>query len=67
VLVANHGPFAWGRDALEAVDRADVLEFLARMDATRRLIAPGALAPADYLIHKHFSRKHGKDAYYGQS
>jgi L-ribulose-5-phosphate 4-epimerase len=66
VLVANHGPFAWGRDASEAVERADVLEFLARMDATRRLIAPGAPAPADYLIHKHFSRKHGKDAYYGQ-
>jgi L-ribulose-5-phosphate 4-epimerase len=66
VLVANHGPFTWGRDAAEAVDRADVLEFLARMEGTRRLIAPGAPEPDDHLINKHFSRKHGKDAYYGQ-
>lgn len=67
VLVANHGPFAWGRDALEAVERADVLEYLARMERTRRLLAPDAPEPADYLIRKHFSRKHGKDAYYGQT
>jgi L-ribulose-5-phosphate 4-epimerase len=65
-LVANHGPFTWGRDAFEAVDRADVLEFLARMEFRRRGIAPDAPEPADFLINKHFSRKHGKGAYYGQ-
>jgi L-ribulose-5-phosphate 4-epimerase len=66
VLVANHGPFAWGHDAAEAVERAAVLEYLARMECTQRIVAPGAPKPADYLITKHFSRKHGKDAYYGQ-
>ena len=65
-LVANHGPFAWGDDAEHAVERAAVLEYLARMTATQRAIAPNAPAPADYLINKHFSRKHGKNAYYGQ-
>ena len=66
VLVANHGPFAWGHTAAEAVERAAVLEYLARMECTQRIVAPGAPKPADYLITKHFSRKHGKDAYYGQ-
>lgn len=66
-LVANHGPFTWGADAFEAVERADVLEYLARMERTRRLVAPDAPRPADYLINKHFSRKHGKNAYYGQT
>jgi len=66
VLVANHGPFAWGHDAAEAVERAAVVEYLARMECTQRIVAPGAPKPADYLVNKHFSRKHGKDAYYGQ-
>jgi len=66
VLVANHGPFAWGPDAATAVERAAVVEYLARMECTQRIVAPGAPKPADYLITKHFSRKHGKDAYYGQ-
>ena len=65
VLVANHGPFTWGADAFEAVERANVLEYLARMECTPA-IAPDAVRPADYLIQKHFIRKHGKDAYYGQ-
>jgi L-ribulose-5-phosphate 4-epimerase len=66
VLVANHGPFAWGQDAAESVDRAHVLECLARMDAMRRLAGPNAPRPAQYLIDKHFRRKHGTHAYYGQ-
>ena len=66
VLVSHHGPFTWGRDASEAVERASVLEYLARMECTRRLLAVNAPAPADFLINKHFLRKHGKDAYYGQ-
>ncbi|MCR4375559.1 MAG: L-ribulose-5-phosphate 4-epimerase AraD [Acidobacteria bacterium] len=65
-LVANHGPFTWGRDASDAVERAAVLEYLARMECLRRLVAPDAPAPADYLVNKHFNRKHGHDAYYGQ-
>jgi L-ribulose-5-phosphate 4-epimerase len=67
VLVANHGPFTWGSDAHESVERARVLEFLARMEATVRAIAPQATPPATHLVDKHFLRKHGKDAYYGQA
>ncbi len=66
VLVANHGPFTWGRDAAEAVDRSAILEFLARMECTVRTIAPDARRPARYLVDKHFLRKHGSGAYYGQ-
>lgn len=66
VLVANHGPFSWGDDAFAAVERARVLEFLARMEATARLVAPDAARPDAFLVDKHFLRKHGKDAYYGQ-
>ena len=65
-LVANHGPFTWGRDALAAVEHARVLEQLARMDHATRLLAPGATPPDPFLIDKHYLRKHGKDAYYGQ-
>lgn len=66
VLVANHGPFTWGQDAAEAVERMRVLEFLARMECTVRVLAPDAARPAPYLVDKHFLRKHGSDAYYGQ-
>ena len=66
VLVAHHGPFAWGRHAAEAVEHAHVLEYLARTECIRRLIAPDAAPPAQYLVDKHFRRKHGRDAYYGQ-
>ena len=65
-LVANHGPFTWGRDAFEAVDRAHVLEYLARTECIRQLVNRDAPEPAGFLIQKHFSRKHGKGAYYGQ-
>ncbi|MBX6364104.1 MAG: L-ribulose-5-phosphate 4-epimerase AraD [Gemmatimonadetes bacterium] len=66
VLVANHGPFTWGADALAAVEASRVLEFLARMECLLRALAPDAPRPADYLIDKHFLRKHGSNAYYGQ-
>lgn len=66
VLVANHGPFTWGADAGAAVENSRVLEFLARMECTIRSVAPEAGPPAPYLIEKHFLRKHGSDAYYGQ-
>jgi L-ribulose-5-phosphate 4-epimerase len=67
VLVANHGPFTWGADAAEAVERARVLEWLARMEIIGRSIAPNAARPAKYLVDRHYSRKHGPSAYYGQS
>jgi L-ribulose-5-phosphate 4-epimerase len=66
VLVANHGPFTWGDDAAGAVEHARILEFLARMEVTARLVAPDAVPPEAFLVDKHFFRKHGKDAYYGQ-
>ncbi len=66
VLVANHGPFTWGADAHEAVQRSDILELLARMECTARAMAPEARPPASYLVDKHFLRKHGSGAYYGQ-
>ncbi len=66
VLVANHGPFTWGEDAADAVNRATVLEYVARMECTVRSVAPDAPRPAKYLVDRHFLRKHGKDAYYGQ-
>jgi len=66
VLVANHGPFTWGADAFEAVERAEVLEYLAEIEIHLRAIAPGAERPADVLVDRHYRRKHGPKAYYGQ-
>jgi L-ribulose-5-phosphate 4-epimerase len=66
VLVASHGPFAWGTDPFEAVERATVLEFLARMEIHVRALAPDAPRPASHLVDKHYFRKHGTAAYYGQ-
>lgn len=66
VLVASHGPFTWGGDAAEAVEASRVLELLARMEWMVRAGAPDATRPADFLVDKHFLRKHGSEAYYGQ-
>lgn len=66
ILVVHHGPFTWGGDAFAAVEHARVLEFLARLEVWARLVAPDAPRPDDFLVDKHFLRKHGKDAYYGQ-
>lgn len=65
VLVKNHGPFSWGKDASEAVYHAVVLEQVAKMASISFAINPN-LAMNPYLIEKHFSRKHGPNAYYGQ-
>ncbi len=66
VLLNCHGPFSWGIDAEDAVYNAVTLEEVARMAFYTVLL--GNKEPADkYLIDKHFRRKHGKDAYYGQS
>ena len=66
VLVANHGPFTWGKDAFEAVEHARILEYLARMEARVRLLAPHAPRPDAFLVDRHHRRKHGKSSYYGQ-
>jgi L-ribulose-5-phosphate 4-epimerase len=66
VLVANHAPFTWGRDAAHAIELARVLELVARLDWRARVMAPDAPRPDAFLIDKHYFRKHGKSAYYGQ-
>jgi L-ribulose-5-phosphate 4-epimerase len=66
VLVAGHGPFTWGKTADKAVYHAVVLEELAKMAFITRTLDPHAGRLPDYLVRKHFARKHGKGAYYGQ-
>ena len=65
VLVRNHGPFAWGRDAADAVHNAVVLEQVAKMAYLSYQINP-VLTMNPLLVEKHFNRKHGPNAYYGQ-
>lgn len=66
VLCKNHGPFAWGRDAYEAVHNAVVLEEVAKMAARCEMIAPNVEPAPQELLDKHYYRKHGENAYYGQ-
>ncbi len=66
VLVAGHGPFTWGTDPANAVHNSVVLEELARMALYSLSINPFMRELPDYILNKHFYRKHGKDAYYGQ-
>jgi len=66
VLVAGHGPFAWGKDAAASVYNAAVLEEVAKMAAITYAINPQATALPPHLIQKHYQRKHGAHAYYGQ-
>ncbi len=66
VLVKNHGPFAWGKDPHEAVHNAVVMEQVAKMASISYMVNP-QLTMNPLLIEKHFSRKHGPNAYYGQS
>jgi len=66
VLVASHAPFTWGPDAAHAIENARVLELVARMDWHARLLNPNALRPDPFLVDKHYFRKHGAGAYYGQ-
>lgn len=65
VLVKNHGPFTWGKDAAEAVHNAVVLEQVAKMAFIAKSVNPN-LTMNPLLIEKHYSRKHGPNAYYGQ-
>lgn len=66
VVVYQHGPFAWGKDAHDAVHNAVVMEEVAKMAWIARGINPALSAIDSYLMNKHFMRKHGPNAYYGQ-
>lgn len=66
VLCRNHGPFTWGKNAHKAVENAAVLETVAEMAARCEALSPGVGAAAAYLQDKHYFRKHGAGAYYGQ-
>ena len=66
VLVASHGPFAWGVDAAEAVENAVALEAVAAAALRTELLRPGVEPIGDDLLRRHFLRKHGPGAYYGQ-
>lgn len=66
VLLGNHAPFTWGKTAAKAVYNSAVLENVARMAYLTEQINPAAPRLKDALIQKHYQRKHGPDAYYGQ-
>ena len=66
VLVASHGPFTWGRNLADAVHNALVLEFVARLASETLRINPKTRPMPSALLDKHFLRKHGPTAYYGQ-
>ena len=66
VLCANHGPFTWGKDAAQAVYHAVVLEEVAKMATKTELINPKVKPAPNCIRDKHFYRKHGENAYYGQ-
>lgn len=67
VLCKNHGPFAWGKDPMEAVHNAVVLEEVAKMAYRAEVINPQVKPAPQELQDKHYLRKHGPDAYYGQN
>ncbi len=66
VLCKNHGPFAWGKDPMDAVHNAVVLEEVAKMAYRTEIINPQVQPAPDELQDKHYFRKHGANAYYGQ-
>jgi L-ribulose-5-phosphate 4-epimerase len=67
ILVSEHGPFAFGKHASDAVHHAKVLEEVAKMAFKTISINPNITHVNQYLLHKHYLRKHGKNAYYGQT
>lgn len=67
VLVYSHGPFAWGTDPMDAVHNAVVLEEVAFMNFHTMMLEPGIPSMQQELLDKHYLRKHGVNAYYGQT
>ncbi|MGN0531751.1 MAG: L-ribulose-5-phosphate 4-epimerase [Eubacterium sp.] len=70
VLIHRHGPFTWGKDSFKAVENALILEEVAKMACRTKTVASltedSNIGIEDYLLGKHYLRKHGKNAYYGQ-
>lgn len=66
IVVANHGPFTWGKDAKNAVHNAVVLEEVAKMNFITKALNPNIEPVNKYILDKHYLRKHGINAYYGQ-
>jgi len=66
VICRNHGPFTWGKDPNESVYNAVVLEEVSKMAMFTREIDPNIISAPRHIQDKHFMRKHGPDAYYGQ-
>lgn len=66
VIVAGHAPFTWGKDAAKSVYHAVLLEEIAKMAYLTKTLAPSISSLKQGLVDKHYLRKHGKDAYYGQ-
>ncbi len=66
VMVAGHAPFTWGKDAAQSVYHAALLEEIARMAYLTRTLSPNAAPLNQAILDKHYLRKHGKNAYYGQ-
>jgi L-ribulose-5-phosphate 4-epimerase len=66
VICHSHGPFAWGKNAIDAVHNAAVLEEVARMAILTRQVNPTAAPAPQRIQDKHYMRKHGPNAYYGQ-
>lgn len=66
IVVKNHGPFSWGKTPAASVYHAVVMEKVAEMDLKTLLLNPKAEMP-QYIMDKHYNRKHGKNAYYGQN
>ncbi|CAM2766141.1 L-ribulose-5-phosphate 4-epimerase [Streptococcus agalactiae LMG 14747] len=66
IVVRNHGPFAWGKNPEQAVYHAVVLEEVAKMDRLTEAINPKVEPAPKYILDKHYLRKHGPNAYYGQ-
>lgn len=66
VLVKNHGPFTWGKDAAQAVYNSVVLEEIAKMNLMTEILNNSMVPAPQYIQDKHFLRKHGPNAYYGQ-
>ena len=67
VICHSHGPFTWGKDAAQAVYHAVVLEEVAKMAIFTRQVNPAAADAPARIVEKHYQRKHGKNAYYGQA
>lgn len=67
VLVGGHGPFTWGKDAAKALYNARILEEFARMALLTESVNPDAMPLKQSIIDKHYNRKHGANAYYGQN